>query len=131
AGLRTGCLDGGHLLQIGWLAAADSCHIGLIMVALLPLFFLFAQPFWEAKPPEKWTTEEIEAIRTDSPWAQKMGPDPAILVYLASAQPIEEAEAERRVRANTPAGQPDPDYLAYLSENRAKSFVLAIPYDRI
>lgn len=30
------------------------------------VLFFFGQPFWEAKPPERWSDREIEAIRTDS-----------------------------------------------------------------
>jgi len=130
-GAGAGLLDGGNLVEVGWFAAADTCHIGLIMPVLLPLFFLFAQPFWEAKPPEKWTEPEIQMLRSDSPWAQKIGPEPGTLVYLATAQPIEEAEAELRVRSKSPGREPDADYQTYLSENREKSFVLAIPYDKI
>src|ERR1035441_5857747 len=69
----------------------------IMRVAIAALFFFLAQPFWEAKPPERWTAKEIEEIRQDSPWAQRVGPDPKIVIYLATATPIEEAEAERRV----------------------------------
>jgi len=98
------------------------------MHALLALFFFLAQPFWEAKPPEKWSANEIDMLRTNSPWAQKVGPEPSVLVYFATAAPIEEAEAELRVRGKNPLREPDPDYLAYLSKNRDDHFVLAIPY---
>ena len=101
------------------------------MHALLALFFFLAQPFWEAKPPEKWTSAEIEMLRHNSPWAQMVGPSPAVLVYLATAEPIEEAEGELRVRAKNALREPDADYLTYLSENRDKHFVLAIPYDKV
>jgi hypothetical protein len=101
------------------------------MHALLPLFFFFAQPFWEARPPETWSNQEIAMLRTNSPWAQVMGPDPGVLVYFATALPIEEAEGELRLRTKNALREPDPDYLTYLSENREKHFVLAIPYDKI
>jgi len=97
-------------------------------VAIATLFFFLAQPFWEAKPPEQWTTQEIEELRSDSPWAQKMGPDPQLRIYLATAAPIEEAEAEARVRTKKTLDEPDPDYLDYLRENRDTSLVVAIPY---
>jgi hypothetical protein len=90
------------------------------------LFFLGA-PFWEAKPPERWTDREIDALRHDSPWAQPVGPDPKVLVYLATAAPIEDAEEEARLRTKNPLGEPDPDYLDFLRENRASQFVLAVP----
>jgi len=96
------------------------------MRLLLVLFFL-GQPFWEAKPPERWSDREIEAIRNDSPWAQTVGPEPKVLVYLATAAPIEEAEEEARLRTKKPMNEPDPDYLDNLRENGDKHFVLAIP----
>ena len=92
------------------------------------LFFFLAQPFWEAKPPERWTAKEIAEMRYDSPWAQSVGPDPKIVIYLATATPIEEAEAEARVRAKNPLDEPDPDYLDYLRENRDRYLVVAIAY---
>ena len=101
------------------------------MHALWPLVFFLAQPFWEAKPPERWSDAEIEAIRHDSPWAQVAGPDPAVVVYLATAAPIEMAEAELRLRMKKNTSrlpEPDPDYSAYLRENRQDQFVLAIAY---
>lgn len=98
------------------------------MRALILLFFFFAQPFWEAKPPEKWTNREIASLRTNSPWAQTVGPAPAVLIYLATARPIEDAEDEWRFRTKEAPRQPDVDYLTYLSENRDQHFVLAIPY---
>jgi hypothetical protein len=97
------------------------------MRVLLPLFFFLAQPFWESKPPEKWADEEIRLVRTDSPWAQSMGPAPNVLVYLATARPIEDAEGELRLRSKDPLPEPDADYSTYLSENRDKQFVLAVP----
>ena len=129
--LGAGGLNGGDLLEVGWFTGADYCHIGDDMPVLLPLFFLFAQPFWEAKAPEMWTEQEINVLRTDSPWAQKVGPEPGVVVYLATAQPIEEAETELRVRSKSTGHEVDADYLAFLSANRGKCFVLAIPYDRV
>jgi hypothetical protein len=93
---------------------------------LATLFFL-AQPFWETKPPERWSDREIDGLLHDSPWAQSVGPEPGVLVYLATAAPIESAEQEARLRTTDPLEEPDPDYLDYLRENRARDFVLAIP----
>lgn len=69
-------------------------------------------------------------LRGNSPWAQTIGPEPGVLIYFATAAPIEEAEGELRLRTKNALREPDPDYLAYLSENRDKHFVLAIPYDK-
>jgi hypothetical protein len=97
------------------------------MRLLLAVLFFLGSPFWEAKPPERWSDREIDAVRHDSPWAQSVGPEPRVLVYLATAGPIEDAELEARLRAKNPLGEPDPDYLDYLRENGDKQFVLAIP----
>jgi hypothetical protein len=98
------------------------------MRSLPVLLLLLAQPFWEAKPPEKWSDIEIDAIRHASPWAQTVGPAPDLLVWLATAEPVEEAEAEARLRTRHTEKEPDPDYAGYVTENRENSFVLAIAY---
>jgi hypothetical protein len=94
---------------------------------LLTALFFLAQPFWETRPPERWTAREIDTLCHDSPWAQAVGPEPTVLVYLATAGPIEDAEEEARLRTQGPLPEPDPDYLEYLWENRGRQFVLAIP----
>src|SRR5215831_8491274 len=94
---------------------------------MLALFFL-GSPFWETKPPEKWTAGELDAIRYNSPWAQSVGPSPVVVVYLATAAPIEEAETELRVRGKNPVSELDPDYSYYLGQHREDHFVLAIHY---
>jgi hypothetical protein len=101
------------------------------MHMLLPLLFFISQPFWEAKTPDAWSPIEIGMMRSNSPWAQTMGSDPGVLVYFATAAPIEAAEGELRLRLKKPLHEPDPDYLTYLSENRHNCFVLAIPYDKL
>ena len=129
--LRTGCLNMGDLGQISRFSAPDYWHIELIMRALLPLLFFLAQPFWDTKPPERWTDGEIYTIRNNSPWAQAVAPDPVVVAYLATAAPVEMAEAELRLRMKKNASrmpEPDPDYIDYLRENRESQFVLAITY---
>jgi hypothetical protein len=101
------------------------------MRALLALLFSLSQPFWEAKSPEAWTPAEIDVMRRASPWAQMVGPDPSVLIWLATARPIEEAEAEARVRLKKPLANADPDYLDFLRENRETHFVLALSYPSI
>jgi hypothetical protein len=96
--------------------------------ALMALLFFLSQPFWEAKPPERWTDREIETVRFASPWTQIAGRDPALLVYLATAAPIEEAEAELRLRTRNTLAEPDPDYADFLRLNRENVLVLAIPW---
>jgi hypothetical protein len=101
------------------------------MHTLLAVLLFLGKPFWEAKVPEQWTEREIELLRTASPWAQMTGPAPEVLVYLATAAPIEEAESEVRLRGKKPLREPDPDYSYYLVQNRETHFVLAISYPRI
>lgn len=98
------------------------------MRALLGLLFLLSSPFWQAKAPQQWTHGEIDTMLRDSPWAQIVGPSPEVVVYLATAAPVEEAETEQRLRGKHPAPEPDPDYAAYRSEHGDESFVLAISY---
>lgn len=95
---------------------------------LLPLLFLFAQPFWEAKSPDKWSDREIDQVLHDSPWAQPVGPAPVMLAYLATALPIEVADLEARVRTKIPPRDADSDYSYFVTRNRETHFVLAIPY---
>ena len=104
------------------------------MHALLPLFFFLIQPFWEAKPPERWTDAEIQSLRTDSPWAQRSPESPQVVYYLATAAPIEQAEGELRLRMKKnphPLPEPDPDYVEFLRDHREQSLVLAIAYPTI
>jgi hypothetical protein len=98
------------------------------MHLLTALLFFLSQPFWEAKPPEQWTTAELDTMLHASPWTQTVGPAPNLILYLATAQPIEEAEVQTRLRKKGPLHEPDPDYSDFLRENREKVFVLAIPY---
>ena len=104
------------------------------MHALLPLFFFLAQPFWEAKPPERWTDAEIQALRSDSPWAQASIESPRVVYFLATAAPIEQAESELRLRMRKnphPLPEPDPDYVDFLREHREQNLVLGITYPLI
>jgi len=94
------------------------------MHMLASLLFFLAQPFWQAKAPEEWSLQEIGILRSNSPWAQQAGPAPAVLVYLATAAPIEEAESELRVRSRSPIAERDPDYSAYITAHRDQNLVL-------
>jgi hypothetical protein len=98
------------------------------MHAWLALVFFLAKPFWETKPPQEWTDHEIDLMRISSPWTETLGPAPEVLAWLATAQPIEEAEDEARLHKRNPLRQPDPDYLNFVADNREKVFVLAIGY---
>ena len=104
--------------------------------------WLLAVPFWESAPPVKWSEEQLIGLLNDSPWAQTVGdvgratrlPGPPVLMYLASATPMRQAEEElirRRYKQ-----QPDlhaaivdarEEYKAYLAEQAGKVIVVAIP----
>ncbi len=98
----------------------------------LALVVVFAGAFWESKAPAEWTQEQIAALFNDSPWAQPLtGPQnaPPIPAYLATAQPMQQAEQERERRMKKKAA-PDPlaeEYRVWLEDNRATQIVLAIP----
>ena len=102
---------------------------------------LAAVPFWETKPPNQWTDAELLQMLTDSPWAQMVGgpgkasPALPVLVFLATAEPMRLAEQERERRAALrrppTAGPTEEDvmveeYHAWLEENRARQFVVAV-----
>ncbi len=108
---------------------------------LLPfLALLLAAPFWEAKAPAEWSDLELQALLTESPWAQLVSgpgtasPAPPVQVYLATAAPMELAleESARRARLHRKPGQAEPpgaseeEYRAWLQENRAQQIVLAV-----
>lgn len=108
------------------------------MGVVIPLIFLFAVPFWEAKPPAQWNDLEIAALLNDSPWAQPAigpsRPQPVPAIF-ATARPIEQAleERKRRAQLKSPPKQPAEadtaveDYLEWLRENRTTHFILAVP----
>ena len=53
------------------------------------------------------------------------------MIFLATAAPIEHAEAELRLRLKNnphPLPEPDPDYVEYLRDHREQNLVLAITY---
>jgi len=105
---------------------------------LVPLLLLMAAPFWESQPPKEWTDLQLEALLSDSPWAQMMpGPGTSAVPVncrLALAAPVEQGEKElaRRAALRTkpgPKGEEDPgalEYRLWLEDNRATQIILAI-----
>jgi hypothetical protein len=86
--------------------------------------------FWETKPPEEWTPEEVDELLTNSPWAQVsgVGRPNAIPMYLASAEPMRIAEQRKRAMRKT-TGASDAsfaEYQALLAESPNQYVVLAI-----
>lgn len=98
----------------------------------LALLFWLAAPFWETSAPANWSDSEVKTLLTDSPWAQFVGAQgsaPTIQVLVATAAPIQQAEAEWDRRFTKKKAEPDmmkEEYLAWLQENRSKQIVLAI-----
>ncbi|HTS76667.1 MAG TPA: hypothetical protein VMG40_10710 [Bryobacteraceae bacterium] len=104
---------------------------------VLPILLLLAGQFWETKAPADWSEAELNQLLTDSPWAQMMpapgpgGDAPPVQVMVATAAPIEKAQAEwdRRFTKKKPAPGPNlmkEEYLTWLEDNRATQIVLAI-----
>jgi hypothetical protein len=91
-----------------------------------------AVPFWDAKPPAQWTVEELNWLLTDSPWAQMVDPGPRssappLQVYIASADPM--IQAEDRARAARKDSSTDPSWLEYrdyVNENAGKYLIVAV-----
>jgi hypothetical protein len=88
-----------------------------------------AAPFWEAKPPEKWTQEEVALILTNSPWGRDVGTP----LFLASAKPAQEAEEQIRLRSARKGVEAPPaedDYRSYLAEYPGKHLIIAVRVTR-
>jgi len=89
---------------------------------------LLAAPFWETKAPGDWTDAQIERLLHDSPWAEMAEPAPAVQVYLATARPVREAEAELARRRAKPLNE---EYVDYLAQEGADKLVVAIAYKNL
>jgi hypothetical protein len=97
-------------------------HLVCVLLALL------AAPFWETKAPGDWNEAQIALLLHDSPWAEMAEPAPAVQVYLATAQPAREAEAELARRRGKPLSE---EYLDYLAQEGAHKLVVAIAYKNL
>jgi len=85
-----------------------------------------ASPFWETKPPQDWSEDQLRQMLTDSPWARPEG-------FLASAEPMKLAEAEWRrrhiaKRLDAPETA-DVDYQEFVRANPGKHVILAVRVD--
>jgi hypothetical protein len=94
-------------------------HLVCVWLALL------AGPFWETKAPRDWTDAQIQELLHDSPWAEMVEPEPAVQVYLATARPLQEAEAELARRREKPLNE---EYVDYLAQEGANKLIVAIAY---
>jgi len=105
------------------------------MMHLPWLALMLAAPFWEAKPPAEWTPGELWRIFSDSPWAQtasydsRIGGATTVRVYLATAQPMREAEQQARLRGAQRKAAPgvfEQEYQEFLGAQAARHIVLAV-----
>jgi hypothetical protein len=116
------------------------------MLWLILAALLFADPFWQAKPAKDWTDAELSQLLADSPWAQMIA-QPAkpqagknlsegqlVQVYLATAEPVVKAVAERERRlelrrpGSTKALAEDPlaeERAAWFADHRAAYIIVA------
>jgi hypothetical protein len=107
------------------------------VIAILIATLLSLDPFWQTKSPPEWTDSELMQLLTESPWAQ-MAPGPGnsspVLIFLATAAPMRQAEEERERRAGlkrksnetTEGDILQEEYRAWLEENRESQLVLAV-----
>jgi len=98
------------------------------MHLLCAFLALLAAPFWETKPPADWTESQLQQLLHDSPWAEMADPAPAVQVYLATAQPMRQAEAELAHRRGKPLND---DYTDYLAHDGANKLIVAISYKNL
>lgn len=100
------------------------------------LLLLLAQAYWQSKPPAEWNDLELARFLVDSPWAQMADPSakggsfPQIAVYLATAEPVQNAVAERNRRIALRRPNAANDFLreeleAWFADNRAGHVILA------
>jgi hypothetical protein len=108
----------------------------LLVFALCAAAALAGVPFWEAKPPAEWSDAELDEFLTKSPWVQEAisgASSSGATVFIASAHPVREAEAERDRREEAKRKKPpveDPtaeEYAEFLHDNEGKYIILAVP----
>jgi hypothetical protein len=116
------------------------------MIWLALAAFLFVDPFWQTKPAKDWTDAQLSQFLSDSPWAQvavqpakpqggkNSGEGKLVQVYLATAQPVVTALAERDRRMElrrpgiTKALADDPlseERALWLADHRAAYIIVA------
>jgi hypothetical protein len=98
------------------------------MQLLWVILALLAAPFWETKAPKDWSEEDLRLLLNDSPWAQAAEPSPAVQVYLATARPIREAEAELARRRGNPLND---EYEDYVRKEGDKNLVVAVAFPNL
>lgn len=103
------------------------------------MLLVLAQAFWQSKPPAEWNDLELARFLSDSPWARMAAPAgkaasaPPVQVYLATAEPILKAVAERSRRAalrrppnpNAAEAPMREEFEAWFGDNRAGHIIVA------
>src|SRR5437879_8770377 len=101
---------------------------------LLVLFWAFlAAPFWESKAPRAWRNPELIQMLSDSPWARPATAEstirvPGVHTYLASALPMQEAEAEAIRRGRMTLSPESEDFREFLRKKKGESIVLTVSF---
>ena len=90
------------------------CHLE-IMHLLCVSAGLARGALWETTAPKDWTDEQVQLLLNDSPWAQLADPKPEVQIYLATARPVQQAEAELARRARSRSAT---IYLDYIQPGR-------------
>jgi hypothetical protein len=96
------------------------------------LLLLAGPAFWNDKPPADWTMDEVLRLLTDSPWGQivEAGPrsqGPRLAVYVATADPVMQAEDRLRAARKQPTADPSwEDYREYILAEHGKLIVVAV-----
>jgi hypothetical protein len=83
----------------------------MYLVALL----LLLAGFWDTKPAEEWSVEEVRSMFEGSPWSRtlRVRGDP-LQAHLASALPMRDAEKRQRAFQKR-TGAPDASFAEYLA----------------
>src|SRR6266581_5395402 len=103
------------------------------MHLLVLLWALLAAPFWESKAPRDWTDRELLGMLSNSPWARPATAEgavrlPDVSTYLASALPMQEAEAEAIRRGRITLSPESEDFREFLRKQKGESIVLTVAY---
>jgi hypothetical protein len=99
-----------------------------------------AGKFWDDKPVDQWSIEELDQFFSNSPWARDASDTgrslekgaSSVVMFLASAKPAQLADAERR-RRMVRRGASDSsfeEYISYLAQNDGRVLILAVPLKR-
>ena len=96
---------------------------------------LFA-PFWETKEPAEWSAGELGQMFLQSPWSQaavpisNTGGEEDVPVYIGSALPMRNAEAQRWKRSKMEPDAVADEYRAWIVTNASKYIVLTVETPR-